>query len=281
MINLICACTDLGLHIDGTDKGPIAISHFINSDKINDKIVVSKKNVIKEKNINNNQKNIKDIREFLERLQIEVDNSIKNNIFPIVIGGDHTVAISSAFASLKHNNNLGIIWIDAHSDFNTFETTETGNIHGLPLASICGLCQDLTDELTNKYIDPKKCVVVGARSIDKKEYANLEKAGITVFTTDDLNNYGINTILETAFQIAGQKVHVSFDLDVIDPKIAPGVSVPELNGINKSQTMEIINYLNNKKENITSFDLVEYNPSLDQNEITLKIIIDILSKFVN
>lgn len=280
MINLIMACTDLGVHIDGAEEGPLQIMNFINNKKINDKIIIKKDNVIKEKNRNNLKKNINAINKFSENLFNTIDNCFKNNIFPITIGGDHTVAIPSILAAKKNNDNIGIIWIDAHADFNTFKTTETGNIHGLPLASTCGLCKDLTKHFTNKYVNPKKCVIVGARSIDKEELNNLKNEGVIFFTTNDLKKEGIKKIMDKAFDIAGNKVHISYDLDVIDPLIAKGVSVPEENGINEKEAMEIIDYLKRKKENITSFDLVEYNPSFDDNKKTLNIAINLLNKFI-
>lgn len=281
MINLICACTDLGVHIDGSSKGPIEIARLMNDKNIKDKIVVKTNNVIKEKNKNNLKKNIKDIKVFLENLYNEVNNSIKNNIFPITLGGDHTVAISSILASLNNQDDLGVIWIDAHSDFNTFETTETGNIHGLPLAASCGLCKELTEHFANKYINPEKCVIVGARSIDKEELNNLKKHNVTYFSTNDIKKEGINKIMDKAFLIAGTNVHISYDLDVIDPNIAPGVSIPEKNGINEHESLEIIDYLKQKKNLIKSFDLVEYNPTLDYNEKTFNIALNILNKFIN
>ena len=275
------ACTDLGVHIDGTQEGPLRMVEYINNKNINDKIIVKKDNVIKEKNKNNLRKNIDAINKFSKNLFREVDNSFKHNIFPITIGGDHTVAIASILASQKNNQDIGVIWIDAHADFNTFETTETGNIHGLPLASVCGLCKDLTKHFTDNYVNPKKCVIIGARSIDKEEFNNLKKYGVTFFTTNDLKKEGINKIMDKAFSIAGKKVHISYDLDVIDPTIAMGVSVPEKNGINEEEAIEIINYLKTKKDNITSFDLVEYNPSFDDNKKTLKIAVKLLNNFIN
>ena len=281
MFDLINACSDLGVHLEGAEQGPKIIAKLINNNKINDKICIEKNNVIKEKNHNNLRKNINEINIFLQKLYNQVDYSIKHNIFPITLGGDHTIAISSILASLNNHDNLGIIWIDAHADFNTFETTETGNIHGLPLAAVCGLCKDLTNHLTNKYIDSKKCVIVGARSIDKEELNNLKKYGVTYFSTIDLKQEGINNIMNKAFNIAGNNVHVSYDLDVIDPNIAPGVSIPEINGINENEAKEIINYLKNKREFIKSFDLVEYNPTFDNNNKTLNIALNLLNNFIN
>ena len=281
MINLICACTDLGVHIDGTQEGPREIARLINKKNINEKIFITKNNVIKEKNKTNLKKNFDEIKLFLNNLYNEVNNSIKSNNFPITLGGDHTVAISSILASLNNNDDLGVIWIDAHADFNTFETTETGNIHGLPLAASGGLCKDLTNHFATKYINPKKCVIVGARSIDKEELSNLKKHNVTYFSTIDIREKGINTILDKAFEITGENVHISYDLDVIDPNIAPGVSVPEINGINEEEALEIINYLRTKKDIIESFDLVEYNPSFDNNNKTLNIALKLLNKLID
>ncbi len=281
VINLICACTDLGVHIDGSEKGPLEIARLIKKNKIKDIIIVNKNNTIKEKNKKNLRKNIKEINIFSEKLYNEVNNSIKNNYFPITLGGDHTIAIASILASKNNYDDLGIIWIDAHADFNTFETTETGNIHGLPLAATCGLCKDLTNHFATNYVNPKKCVIVGARSIDKEELNNLKKYGITYFSTNDLKNNGVKNIMDKAFDIAGKNVHISYDLDVIDPKIAPGVSVPEENGINELDAIEIINYVKTKKDLIKSFDLVEYNPSFDNNKKTLNIALNLLNNFIN
>ena len=227
------------------------------------------------------KKNINSINEFLTQLYSQVDYSIKNKKFPLTLGGDHSIAIASVLSSLKNNDDLGVIWIDAHADFNTFETTETGNIHGLPLAAVCGLCPELTNHLQEKFINPKKCVIVGARSIDKEEANNLKKYGVTFFSTQELKKDGINKIMDKAFKIAGNKVHISYDLDIIDPQIAKGVSVPEKNGINEIEAKEIIKYLKTKIELIKSFDLVEYNPTFDNDKQTLYLANKLLNLFIN
>ena len=281
MFDLIGAETDLGVNIEGSEQAPKLIIENINNKNIADKIYVKKPNIIKEKNKDNKAKNLNAIIEYNKKLYKEVDNVLKNKYFPITIGGDHTIAIASCLASLNNNEDIGIIWIDAHGDFNTFETTETGNIHGLPLASVCGFCQKLTDNLTDKYVKAKKCVIVGGRSIDKEEMNNIKNCDITLFTTNDIKEYGVKTIMEKAFKIAGDKVHISYDLDSIDPKIAPGVSIPEINGLNKKEAYDIMDYIVKEKDKIVSLDLVEYNPSFDKNEMTLNIAIDLLNKFIN
>lgn len=280
MIDIICACTDLGVHIDGADKGPIIINNSLENKLIKNRIILNKDDVIKEKEKKNLRKNFNSVNNMTLKIYNQVDKTIKSGNFPITLGGDHTVAIGSILASLNNNDDLGVIWIDAHTDYNTFDTTITGNIHGLPLASTCGLCKELTNMITNKYINPKKCVVVGARSIDKKEYDVLKENKVTIYTTEDIKNEGVNNILNKAFSVAGNNIHISYDLDVIDPKIAPGVSIPEKNGITYKEAIEITKYLNKNKSKIKSFDLVEYNPSLDKNNETLLISLNILNEFI-
>lgn len=281
MINILCACTDLGVSIDGCDKGPIVISKKIKNKNVNNCIYIKKDNIIKEKEKNNLRKNFNGVKNVLEKIYVNANETLDKNIFPITIGGDHTVAISSALASLNHYKDLGVIWIDAHTDFNTFETTETGNIHGLPLATICGLCEDLSSFHQGNYLPFKKCVIVGARSIDKLEKINLEKYGISYFSTNDLKNKGIKNIMDKAFTIAGENVHISFDLDVADPSIAPGVSVPEKNGLLTEEINDIFLYLQKQKNKIKALDIVEYNPSLDIDEKTLNIALDLLEIFLD
>lgn len=276
---IIEAKSDLGLHIDGANLGPSLITS-----NIDNKIIIEKENCIKSTNPNDLKKNLKEVNNFNTKLYNTVIDVLNNNKFPITIGGDHSIAIASSLAS-RSKNNIGIIWIDAHLDYNTFETTITGNLHGLPLAAVNGLAKDLTP-FTNTFINPKNTVVVGYRAKEdnaKVEIDNILNAGGTIFTTDDIKKYGVNKIMEDAIKIASKNtdgIHISFDLDFIDPKDAPGVSVPEVDGIDKKTAIEIIHYLNNT-HNIKSFDIVEYNPLNDKDNITLDIAKEILDYVIN
>lgn len=280
---LINANTDLGVHIDGTNKGPNLITnHF----KQYETITIEKNNDYqKNKDKHNLAKNLDEINKFNKKLYDTVTNLLENNTFPITIGGDHSIAIPTALASNDYHKNLGIIWIDAHTDYNTFESTITGNIHGLPLAAINNYYNEkLTNILTNNYINPKNTVIVGARSIDPLELENLKNNNITYFTTEDIKKEGINNILDKAFKIAEENtngIHISYDLDYIDPEICPGVSVPEQNGIDLETAYSTMEYLNNKKDIIKSLDLVEYNPLNDIDNKTKDIAINLLNIFIN
>lgn len=281
--DIINACSDLGVHVNGSEQGPITISRFIEKKNIDNVLKISKKNIRKSTDSNDLRKNEKWINQFNKKLFKYVKKSCKKNHIPITLGGDHSIAIGSALASQATYEHLGIIWIDAHTDYNTFETTHTGNIHGLPLAAITGYhCKELTKFFKKEPIDPKKAVVVGARSIDPWEIGNLKDAGVTVFKMEDIKKQGIDEIMNQAIRIASKDtngIHISYDLDVIDPKIAPGVSVPEKKGITEEQTYEIMEILCKHKHIVKSLDLVEYNPSLDKDDKTKKIAVKLIDMF--
>ena len=279
------AGTDLGVHIDGAQLGPVQLLNDLTSFYTGEKMLFERdKDIIKSRNLSDRRKNEYEIEKFNSELYKNMVEKIKEEYFPIMIGGDHSAAIASALASAKVNVDIGIIWIDAHTDYNTFETTVTGNIHGLPLAAITGYkCNELRYYHNGKIIQPSRTVVVGARSIDDKEKDNLRYAGVTVFSTQDIKEKGIDAVMDEAFKIAGYKtkgIHVSYDLDVIDPDVAPGVSIPEFDGITEEEAMKINEYLINHMKDIVSFDLVEFNPLRDENRKTEQIALNILAQII-
>ena len=277
------AGSDLGVHIDGAHLGPVQLINDLQSFyKGEAQSFTQDENIIKSRNLSDRRKNEYEVDKFNTVLYNAMVEKIKQDYFPILLGGDHSVVVASALASLKVHGDLGIIWIDAHTDYNTFETTITGNIHGLPLAAINGYkCPELRTFHDGNIIQPVKTVVVGARSIDKAELENIKYSGITVFTTEDIKEQGVEAIMDQAYAIAGRKtmgIHISYDLDVIDPDVAPGVSVPELDGISEEEAMQISAYISNHMKEVVSFDLVEFNPLRDINRKTEQIAINILAQ---
>ncbi len=275
---IISACTDAGVHIDGASLGAYNLGKYLETQNKEVIYIKNNPNFIKEKETTNLKKNLQAVNIFNQKLY----NTILNNKekFPIIIGGDHSLAIGSALASATINENIGLIWFDAHPDYNTFETTITGNIHGLPLAAINNFHNEDLTKFTNNYIKPENTVIVGARSIDTLEKENLIINGIKIFTTKDIKKLGINHVIKEAIKIATKntsKIHISFDLDVIDPNIAPGVSVPEINGLSKEESLIALNLFLANISHICSFDLVEYNPLKDLNNKTYNIAIEILN----
>lgn len=282
-LTLINAKTDLGVMIDGANLGPEVLSNYYKDDKRIDKIInLEKENIKKSHDPNDLAKNLDAINEFNARLYNEIK---QDNNFPITLGGDHSIAIGSALASIKKEEKLGIIWIDSHGDYNTFETTRTGNIHGLPLAA---LNHQTGDRLSlfhdGNYYLPENTVIVGGRDIDPWEMPVIEKAGATVFSTKDIKEQGISTIIKKAIDIASNNtkgIHISFDIDVIDPEIAKGVSVPAINGITDEEAYQITDEVLKYKDKIKSWDLVEFNPLKDIDKKTEKIAVNILEKIIN
>lgn len=283
---VIGAGSDLGVHIDGAKLGPTQLINDIKSFYKGEIIEFQQDpSIIKSRNISDRSKNRYEINELNEKMYNSIVDKMKQGYFPITLGGDHTVAIASSLADAKINEDVGIIWIDAHGDYNTFKTTITGNIHGLPLAAITGYeCEDLRLFHRGEIIQPAKAVIVGARSLDKAEAENLKYSGVTVFTTEDIKKEGVESIMKKAFDIAGYKtrsIHISYDLDVIDPEFAPGVSVPEFDGINTDEAMEICDYIIEHFDKVTSYDIVELNPLRDVSRKTEQIALNILAKTIN
>ena len=279
------AGTDLGVHIDGADLGPVQLMNDLKSFYKGESMMFSKdKDIIKSRNLSDRRKNEYEIEKFNSLLYKNMVDKIKEEYFPIMIGGDHSAAIASALASTKVNIDVGMIWIDAHTDYNTFETTVTGNIHGLPLATINGYKNsDLRSYHDGRIIQTSKTVIIGARSMDDAEKDNVRYSGVTVFTTQDIKEKGVEAVMEEAFKIAGFKtkgIHVSYDLDVIDPDICPGVSIPEFDGISEEEAMQINEYIVKNFKDVLSFDLVEFNPLRDVERKTEQIALNILAQII-
>lgn len=287
-INIINACTDLGVNIDGASKGPIIVKEYIkelDSKKINKIIDVICDCTNKSQDKNDLRKNFDRINKFDTELYQTILNSSNNESINIVIGGDHSIAIASALASIKTNDKLGIIWVDTHPDFNTFKTTISGNIHGLPLATVTeNNGYELTKFHDGNFFKNNNTVIIGARDIDTLEQVNLDNNKIKVYSTNDVISGSIETIVNNAMKIATQNtngIHLSIDVDVLDPIIAPGISVGYKDGINTKHLFKIVDEFLKHKDLIKSIDIVEYNPINDKNNKTLKIVLELINKIVN
>ena len=285
-IDIINANTDLGVAVDGACLGPDELTKHLRPGKnIRGiyKIYANEEN--KEKEKDNKKKNLEQINIFNEQVYKTVLNTIDNGYMPLTLGGDHSLVIGSALASINRNKSLGIIWIDAHGDYNTFDTTITGNIHGLPLAAIDGYEKRfLTEFHDGNYFKPENTVIVGGRDIDPLEVENLKDAGVKVFTTEEIHERGMAAVMEDAIAIAlngTEGMHISYDLDVIDPKIAPGVSVPAVNGINLDEAYEAVDSIIRHKADLKSLDIVEFNPTRDIDNKTKVIAKTIMESFIN
>jgi len=211
-----------------------------------------------------------------DELRAEVERALGAGRTPVVLGGDHSLGIGSVSGASNHyhreGKRIGLIWFDAHGDFNTPETTPSGNIHGMSLAVLHGHGDADLVNLGGRgpKQDPRHTVLIGVRDLDPPERDALRRSGITVFTIREIDERGMRDVASEAVRIAGAGtagIHLSFDLDVVDPEDAPGTGTPVDGGISYREAhlaMEIIGDL----ADIVSVDLVEVNPLLDQRNAT-------------
>ena len=206
----------------------------------------------------------------------------------IVLGGDHSVAAGTVAGVAefyrRQNQKIGLIWIDAHSDINTPESSPSGNVHGMPLAAIMGLGPPELANILNfsPKVSPENCVLVGVRDIDAVEKENVRQAGIEVFTMRDIDERGMRTVMEEALRMAGRGTagyHISLDMDWVDPEDAPGVGTPVRGGATYREAhlaMEIIA----DHGRMLSFEIVEVNPVIDEHNRTAELAVELtLSAF--
>ncbi len=271
--SLICVNSSLGVNVMGTEMGPRVIRERLDLEgfaKIYDVNSMGSKNDIAGINGVNGD------------LYRDVGESFRNGNFPIILGGDHSLGIGSGLAALDFYGDVGIIWIDAHADFNTFESSETGNIHGMPLATLCGYGNGvLRNGISDNFIKRENVVMVGTRSIDEKELVNIRDAGIMVISDEEIREIGIVKAMFKAFDyLKGKFIHISFDMDVIDPDIAMGVSIPEDRGIDLESARRVMDIIQAKKE-VVSLDIVEFNPLLDIDNRTRDICVELIGIFMN
>jgi len=206
----------------------------------------------------------------------EVERSLGDGRMPLVLGGDHSLAIGSVAGSTNHHAKqgeaLGLIWFDAHGDANTPETTPSGNIHGMSLAVSLGLGDPDLVNLGGRApkVQARNTVLIGIRDLDSGERENLKRSGCTVYTMRDLDERGMRDVVDEAIRIASDgtaAIHLSFDMDVIDPEDAPGTGTPVWGGITYREAHLAMEMINDRAE-IAAIDLVEVNPVLDSQNMT-------------
>jgi arginase len=194
--------------------------------------------------------------------------------FPLVLGGDHSIALGTIAASAR-DRRLGVIWIDAHGDFNSADTTPTGNIHGMPLAASCGVGDPRLVDLVypGRKVDPRNVALVGVRDLDDGERALLREHGVAVFTMQQIDRQGMDRVISSALEVVTHGtdgVLASLDMDVLDPREAPGVGTPVPGGMNYREahlTMELLA----EAGCLVGLDIVEVNPILDRGNSTAKL----------
>ncbi len=217
------------------------------------------------------KKYLKEIARVCSKLHQRSLQSLQEGALPLVIGGDHSLAAGSVGASADfaagQQRDIGLIWVDAHADMNTPQTTLSGNVHGMPLGALLGHEPLELARIGTSFpkIKPEKTVLIGIRNLDDAEKTQVRDAGVHIFTMKDIDKLGIANVMERAIAIttaATAGIHVSFDLDVCDPSIAPGVGTPVKGGFNYREAHMVMELLADTGR-ILAIDLVEINPILD------------------
>ena len=226
------------------------------------------------------KKYINDIAKVCQKLYQASLASLDEGAMPIVLGGDHSlgagsVAAAAEWARKAQNLPIGLIWVDAHGDMNTPATSSSGNVHGMPLAALLG---GEPAELSrigtfSPKVLPAHTVLVGIRNLDDREKVLVKESGVHVFTMKDIDRQGIAAVAEQAVNLAGNGtagIHVSFDMDVCDPLIAPGVGTPVKGGLDYREAHMLMEIIADSGR-LTSLDLVELNPTLDMQNTTAQL----------
>lgn len=287
-LSIIGMPMDLGQMRRGVDMGPSAIRYAgVNErlkclfEEIHDQgdIAIGRPEV--QIDPNSNLRNLHLIAEKTEMLAEKVDHAIKDGSFPLVLGGDHSIAIGTLAGVSKHYTNLGVIWYDAHGDLNTAETSPSGNIHGMPLAVSLGMGHPL---LTNvggygPKVKPENIVIIGARSLDEGERKLIKEKGIKVYTMHEIDRLGMTKVMEESITYLKERnadgVHLSLDLDGLDPHDAPGVGTPVIGGISYRESHLAMEMLA-EAQIITSAEFVEVNPILDDKNKTATVAVALM-----
>jgi arginase len=217
----------------------------------------------------------------LRELADVVERSVRDGRFPVVLGGDHSLALGS-IAGAARPRRPGVLWLDAHGDFNTAETSPSGNIHGMPLAALCGLGADPLISLGGaepavRRIAPGNVAIVGARSLDSGEQRLLREAGVAVYSMETVDRLGIGEVMSRAIETVGRGTDgtwLSLDLDLLDPVLAPGVGTPVPGGLTYREAHLAVELLA-ETGTLIGMDVVEVNPILDRVNATASLALEL------
>ncbi len=286
---------DLGADRRGVDMGPSAVRVANLNERlgqlgfeVEDAGNISVRNAEMMAVKNRKAKYLPEIAKASQELADQVERALDKGSTPIILGGDHSIAIGSVSGLAAHfrksSKKVGVIWFDAHADMNTPETSPSGNIHGMPFASILGKG---VDELTQikgfaPKVLPENCVLIGARSVDPEEALTLKASGIKVFTMREVDERGMSQIVREALVIANKDTcgfHCTMDMDFVDPDFAPGVGTPVPGGPTYRESHLAMEMIADSGK-MLSFELAEVNPVFDTANRTAELGVQlILSAF--
>jgi arginase len=291
IVHLLGVPMDLGSGRRGVDMGPSAIRIAGVADRLAElghKVVdegdIVIKNMEELKVGHERARYLGEIARAAAIIARKIERIIGLGHFPLVLGGDHSIAVGTVSGIAAHaqrqDQRVGLLWIDAHGDINTPETSPSGNIHGMPLAALLGFG---ADELTGvagppPKVHPANVALVGIRSLDAGEKKRLKETGVQVHTMSDIDRHGVHRVMQKALARVTDGtdyVHVSFDLDAVDPTVAPGVGTPVKGGLDYREAHLIMEVLADAGV-MTSLEMVEVNPILDQGNASAAFAVELV-----
>ncbi|WP_102336444.1 arginase [Salimicrobium jeotgali] len=294
-LSIIGVPMDLGQNRRGVDMGPSAIRYAgvierleqlkYDIEDLGDLVISKPSEETEETSEKENLRNLKEVREGNVALAQKVDDIVQEGRFPLVLGGDHSIAMGTLAGISKHYGNLGVIWYDAHTDLNSGETSPSGNIHGMPLAASIGIGNESLTDIHGYQpkLKPENIVVIGARSVDEGERELIREKGIKVFSMHEVDRLGMSQVMQDALDYLETRkvdgVHLSLDLDSLDPEEAPGVGTPVMGGFSYRESHLAMEMLHDS-ERITSAEFVEVNPILDEKNKTASMAVGLMGSLL-
>jgi len=279
-IELIGAPTDYGASRRGVDMGPSAIRYAGLADALDavgadvtehGDLKATRTEAVPEPG--SRARFLEQIEAVCSRLSAAVRESRLAGRVPLTLGGDHSVSIGS----LAGTDASGVLWFDAHGDFNTPETTPSGNVHGMSLAAALGRDSFADSEWANApHIEEERVVWVGLRDVDEAERDAIHASDATAYTMSDIDERGMDRVVEEALDIAGESAHVSLDLDFLDPNEAPGVGTPVKGGATYREAHAAMEAVA-ERDCLRSMDVVEVNPVLDEHNRTAELAVELVA----
>ena len=283
-VRIIGVPTDFGTNRRGVDMGPSAVRYAGLADEIElagrtpedvgDLNVPRVRGTEGERSQVENANHLDAVAEVCSTVSEEVADALADDTMPLVVGGDHSIAIGSMGGAAR-DADIGVLWFDAHGDYNTPETSPSGNVHGMPMAAALG-----EGAFSGMYwartpgLREENVVWIGLRDLDDEERETIRESNATAFTMTDIDERGIVDVVEEAIELASRRVdgiHVSLDLDWLDPKVAPGVGTPVRGGVTYREAhaaMERVAATDREEDLLRSMEIVEVNPILDQHNET-------------
>lgn len=274
-IDILGVCMDLGASKRGASLGPAAIRYAGLENGLQQLgfSVQDLGDIAPEKHGDTQErlKNFQQVMQVNRAVYQEVRNSLQQSHFPVILGGDHSIAAGSIAACAAHyaeqQKGIGVIWIDAHGDWNNDVSTPSGNMHGMPFSAVCGFGPNCMVDFGQGpvYVDVTHCVQIGGRDIDSTERMRMKEVGVTTFPINVIDKLGMHEVMRQAIEVAGNGtagIHLSFDVDAITPEAAPGTGTIVHSGITPREAFLAVECLADCGK-LLSMDMVEVNPLLD------------------